>query len=258
MLDMVRLAREIPRRAQGKGRKASVALEPLAMGSGTGDGFTWTAAKHQRLTLFKRAGRNIGDEAGARIAHRFGIFWTCGRFNDTVAEGLHSRIGSHQRHIETSAASHKMALGDHVRLDDFDPGRPFHGAEVLGGDLRLFGRDALGDIDHLTGITLSLIPTGPGAGAAAAAPRAAAPPAPGPGAARYGVAKPYAQGIARFMFFPSDWPSSWPCCCPRCGGAALIASAPSDANDARRRIPVRFLMKCLPSSDETSESMRPI
>src|SRR5260370_5791117 len=163
MLDMVRLAREIPRRAQGKGRKASVALEPLAMGSGTGDGFTWTAAKHQRLTLFKRAGRNIGYEAGARIAHRFGIFWTCGRFNDTVAEGLHSRIGSHQRHIETTAASHKMALGDHVRLDDFDPGRPFHGAEVLGGDLRLFGRDALADIDHLTGITLSLIPTGPGA-----------------------------------------------------------------------------------------------
>src|SRR5260370_23707029 len=56
-----------------------------------------------------------------------------------------------------------MALGDHVRLDAVDPGRPFHGAEVLGGDLRLFGRDALGDIDHLTGITLSLIPTGPGA-----------------------------------------------------------------------------------------------
>src|SRR5260370_3060827 len=56
-----------------------------------------------------------------------------------------------------------MALGDHVRLDDFDPGRPLHGAEVLGGDLRLFGRDALGDIDHLTGITLSLIPTSPGA-----------------------------------------------------------------------------------------------
>src|SRR5260370_9864375 len=56
-----------------------------------------------------------------------------------------------------------MALGDHVRLDDFDPGRPFHGAEVLGGDLRLFGRDAMGDSDHLTGMTLSVIPTGPGA-----------------------------------------------------------------------------------------------
>src|SRR5260370_15387351 len=56
-----------------------------------------------------------------------------------------------------------MALGDHVRLDAVDPGRPFHGAEVLGGDLRLFGRDALGDIGHLTLITLSLIPSGPGA-----------------------------------------------------------------------------------------------
>src|SRR5260370_41100880 len=111
MLDMVRLAREIPRRAQGKGRKASVPLRPFAMASGTGDRFTWTAAKHQRLTLFKRAGRNIGDEAGARIAHRFGIFRTCGRLNDTVAEALHSRIGSHQRHLEATAASHKMAHG---------------------------------------------------------------------------------------------------------------------------------------------------
>src|SRR5207248_1014426 len=91
-------------------------------------------------------------------------FWTCWRFDDAVAEGFHSRFGPRQRHTQASTASYEMGLGNHVGLDHFDPGSPFHGGKVFGSGLYLFLGQAPSDVDHLTRIALSFIPTGPCAG----------------------------------------------------------------------------------------------